>query len=650
VSDAARAPRAREAHLPALDGLRGLAVAAVFLFHCGVPWMAGGFLGVSTFFTLSGFLITALLRAEWQARGRIDLGRFWERRVRRLVPAGLLVVAAVLVLAPWLADGGQRRTLPADARAALFYWANWHYAAAPASYADLFEAPSLLLHTWSLGVEAQFYLVFPLLVALAARWRGRVGVGLAVSTLGLASALATVWAARGPDPFDRVYYGTDTRALELLVGAVVALLPARLGPRADGTVRTGVVVAGTLALAGQVALWTTTTMAAPWVTRGGLGTYAIGSALVVLAALEPRSPVRALLSWAPLRRLGEISYGFYLLHWPIVLWLTPERIDCPPFATNVLRAALTVLLASASYRWLEAPIRERRWWPGRRVLAPAALASCVLGALTVALPVPARDPVFAELERASAASNAGDAGGASHPDAVRYAVFGDSTAAPTARAFETWIRSDPGGPRFAKRAGRIRLGCGIMGPAERRDVTVPEGHRCPDVVAGWAERVRAGEVDLALVQTGAWESREHALRPGGAVLAPGDPEFDAHLRRQIERVVDALADAGAAVVWVLAPHIAAGKPLASGGTRLPPGLRDPARIDRYNAAVREIAATRSGRLATVDLSAVLAAQPGGEASPDARPDGMHLTTEAADRLAPTLGPAIAAAYEALRSR
>jgi hypothetical protein len=189
-----------------------------------------------------------------------------------------------------------------------------------------------------------------------------------------------------------------------------------------------------------------------------------------------------------------------------------------------------------------------------------------------------------------------------------------------------------------------------MGPAERRDVTGPEGHRWPDVGAGWVERVRAGEVDLALVQTGAWESREHALRPGGAVLAPGDPEFDAHLRRQIERVVDALADAGAAVVWVLAPHIAAGKPLASGGTRLPPGLRDPARIDRYNAAVREIAATRSGRLATVDLSAMLAAQPGGEASPDARPDGMHLTTEAADRLAPTLGPAIAAAYEALRSR
>lgn len=390
-----RGRRPRAAHLPALDGLRGLTVAAVFLFHCGVPWMSGGFLGVSTFFTLSGFLITALLRAEWQIRGRVDLGRFWERRVRRLVPAGVVAVAAVLVLAPWLGDDGQRRTLPGDARAALFYWANWHFAAAPTSYADLFEAPSLLLHTWSLGVEAQFYLVFPLLMMLAARWRGRVGMGLAVSTLGLGSALACVWVSRGADAFDRVYYGTDTRALELLVGAVAALLPGRLAPRADGTTRMGVVVAGTLALAGQVALWTATTMSAPWVTRGGLGTYALGSTLVILAALEPRSPVRTLLAWAPLCRLGEISYGVYLLHWPIVLWLTPEGTGLSPFATNCLRAALTVLLAGASYRWIEAPVREGRWWPRGRVFVPAVLSSVILAAMTAALPVPAVDPVNA---------------------------------------------------------------------------------------------------------------------------------------------------------------------------------------------------------------------------------------------------------------
>ena len=567
--------------------------------------------------------------------------------MRRLVPAAVLVVAGVLLLAPWFGDAGQRRGLPADAFSALVYAANWHFARSGVSYAALFDAPSLLLHFWSLGVEGQFYLVFPLVMVVAARRGGWHAMGLAASTLGLASALATAWLAHRPDAFDRVYYGTDTRSLELLVGAVAALLAVRLAPRAPGRVRTGVALAGTVALVVQVLAWTTTTMWTPWVARGGLGTYAVGSALVVLAAVEPGGPVRRLLAWGPLRRLGEISYGAYLLHWPIVLWLTPERTGLSPAATHALRAALTIVLAEASYRWLERPVRVSRWWPGRRVFAAAALASIAVVAASRAVPVPAPEPLFAELDASSERANAARDAPAG-PDAIRYAVFGDSTAAPTARAFETWAASDAQGARFAFVAGRVRLGCGLMGPAERRDVTVPTGKSCPDVVPEWAARVRAGDVGLAIVQTGAWETREHVFAPGGALQRPGDPEFDAHLRRQMERAMDALTAAGATVVWMVVPHLGPGKQLGNGKLRLPAELRDPARIDRYNALLREVAAARADRVALVDLPSVLATLPGGVLDVEARPDGMHLTTAAADALAGKVGPAIAAAYDSVR--
>jgi len=212
--------------LPGLEGLRGVALAAVLFFHGGFSWAKGGFLGVSTFFTLSGFLITMLLIWEFSTEGRIRLRRFWGRRYRRLMPASLLCLTGVVVFGWLVATPGQLVTLRGDVLASLLYVANWRFIVTQQSYAQVFSAPSPVLHFWSLAIEEQFYLVFPLVVAAvlalahgSRRALGAVLTVLAVGSLGLMWVLYTP----GQDP-SRVYYGTGTRAFELLLGALLAIV------------------------------------------------------------------------------------------------------------------------------------------------------------------------------------------------------------------------------------------------------------------------------------------------------------------------------------------------------------------------------------------------------------------------------------------
>ncbi|MSY22851.1 MAG: acyltransferase family protein, partial [Actinobacteria bacterium] len=213
--------------VPALDGLRGLAVAAVVLYHAEFKVMIGGYLGVSTFFTLSGFLITTLLINESARNGSVALGAFWGRRFRRLLPASLATLALVATLFAWLvATADQRATMQGDIIASVFDVANWHFIFQGASYGDLFVAPSPVLHFWSLAIEEQFYLVFPVLLVLlwrVSKARLRV-IGLTLGALALCSA-ALPWIFTMSK--DRIYFGTDTRAAELLLGGVLAVVLSR---------------------------------------------------------------------------------------------------------------------------------------------------------------------------------------------------------------------------------------------------------------------------------------------------------------------------------------------------------------------------------------------------------------------------------------
>ena len=379
------APMTAMPYLPALDGLRGLAVIGAILFHGGFTWARGGFLGVSTFFVLSGFLITNLLVREWDNGGTIRLGRFWIRRLRRLLPAALLALALVALLWWQLGTAEQLAKLRWDMLAALAYVANWRFYFAGTSYAELFSAPSPLQHFWSLAIEEQFYLLFPPAVIALLRAGGRRLLATGVCTA-ITVAILLQFGLGGD--FDRIYYGTDSRAAELLIGALLALWwsnPSRQAPGRgeqagkESTRFLTVDIAGIAALAGMFWSWGAVTNTSGVLARGGLPAYALLTAVIIYAASRPGWVARCL-SLRPLRWIGLISYGLYLYHWPVFLILDDHRLGWSAAPLFALRMAVTTLIAVASFHLLEMPIRRGQVFK----TDPAALRAALAGALVVA--------------------------------------------------------------------------------------------------------------------------------------------------------------------------------------------------------------------------------------------------------------------------
>jgi peptidoglycan/LPS O-acetylase OafA/YrhL len=399
-------------HAPALDGLRAFAVAGVLLYHGGVAWMPGGFLGVDVFFVLSGYLITSLLLAEWGASRKIDLKRFWLRRARRLLPAAVLVIlVSLVVVAVFLPDDAAR--MRGDALASLFYVNNWHAILADHSYFAAFDRPSLLQHLWSLAVEEQFYLLWPIALGAGLVLLGRMRLVGVIAALALGSALLMGWIYEpGHDP-TRVYFGTDTHALPLLAGALLAFAwpLGRLGtaPPARGA-RAIIDAVAAVALLGLIVAMTQWHDYDPALYPAGIALAALLSAGLIAAVVHPESRVGRGLGVAPLRWVGDRSYGIYLWHWPVMVLTRPD-LDVPWSLWLLVPAQIlvTVALAAASYRWLEMPVRrgelqerikgwmERRPPRGRLAVAGAGAATCVAAfAWVAALPAPqsrARPPL-----------------------------------------------------------------------------------------------------------------------------------------------------------------------------------------------------------------------------------------------------------------
>ena len=364
-------------HFPGLNGIRALSVLAIIAFHSGLSWIPGGYYGVDAFFVLSGFLITALLLAEWGDSGRIDLRRFWGRRARRLLPALFLLVAVVGVVMATLPDVFSTPGAFESAFWTVFYGSNWYLVHAGVPYFSLSSQPLPWTHTWSLAIEEQFYLLWPIVffavLGLGAR-RGRVGrarrrrrlhILFLLACLG-ALASAALMRYLAPHGYDaRAYYGTDTRAQALLVGAAVSVGitlwgKAVWGPRAM-RLASGLAIAGVV---GTAALWATTTETSTFAFRGGFLAASLAAGAVVLGCVvAPRSLVVRLLDLPPLPQLGRISYGMYLWYWPVLL-VTSGRLHWDPYELFALRVVLTVALAALSYEFVEKPVRYgalRRW-------------------------------------------------------------------------------------------------------------------------------------------------------------------------------------------------------------------------------------------------------------------------------------------------
>ncbi len=361
-------------YAPGLDGLRALAVSAVVLYHLGLPWARGGLLGVGVFFTLSGYLITDLLL------GGQRLGSFWAARARRLLPALLVLLAVVPV---WVAVAGPHSPgLGRSVGGALLYVSNWQLVFGGVSYFDRFAAPRPLDHLWSLAVEEQFYLVWPLLLALVRK-------RLALLTLALAAASATEMALLYHPGFDasRIYYGTDTRAFELLIGALLAMVwpTARLQPRVPAGARRLLDATGIAALAGIGVLVWRTDEYSPFLYPTGFVLLSIATAVLVAVLVHPAARLGRLLGAGPLRWLGVRSYAIYLWHLPILALTTPAGDHSVHLTRAALQAGATVGAAALSWHFVEAPIRYRRL-PNLRPLAvlvpAAAIAAVTLGATT----------------------------------------------------------------------------------------------------------------------------------------------------------------------------------------------------------------------------------------------------------------------------
>ena len=368
-------------HVPSLDGLRGVAVASVVVYHLWPAVLPGGFIGVDVFFVLSGFLLTSLLVREVDATGKIRLGRFFVRRTRRLLPAMLLMLTTLAIYAAAWANTVELERLRRHGLAALLYAANWLFISDGTTYTDVVAGVSPLRHVWSLSIEEQFYVMLAGAIALAAAFtatRRYVIVGSVV--LGAVSALWMIILSINGSSVDRLYFGADTRAQALLIGA--ALGATLRGVPVAGSRRTSAVAL--LSVAVLIVVSATASESSTWMYRGGFALTALAAGMVIVGA--PATPwIRQALEWRPLRLLGIISYGVYLWHWPVLVILDEARLGLDGSAHRLVVLAVTLIVATLSYRLVERPIRAgaigRRW--GNRSLTFGPTATVAVAGLLV---------------------------------------------------------------------------------------------------------------------------------------------------------------------------------------------------------------------------------------------------------------------------
>ncbi len=586
-------------HIPAFDGIRAVALIAMLLFHGGISWMPGGALGVDVFFVLSGFLITALLVRERDRSGRIALGQFYLRRARRLLPGLFLLLIFVAVV--WgLLLTVKTPGLRGDELSTLFYGANWRFALSGQGYFEHFTAPSPLRHTWSLAVEEQFYLIWPLAVIwLLSRRRSipRWAVSLVALAfvVTLVESLAGVWT-------DRLYYGTDTRAIPLLLGSALGAWYARhpAGAVLGSQARRWLQLVGVVGAAGIGYAFTVVHGDSEALYRGGFVLVALTVVILMAAvALVPDGWLAPLLSWQPLCYIGVISYGLYLWHWPLFLLITHERTGLGVPALLAVRLVCTAVAAVVSYHFIELPIRERRWrLPRPKVLAPVALVALV-GVLVAATPAPG--PANGVTEPAvntdvGAPAPAGDS---------RILFVGDSMAVSLADAL---ARSE--GPYKIRIANAGLLGCGIALGSPRRFRGTDSSD--PSFCKAWpklrGEALAADKPDLSVALVGEWEVMDRKWGEPGQPkrwVHIGEPAYDRYLAGQLDLLITTMTSGGTPLVLLTTPCRAYDEQPDGG----PWPESTTTRLEQFNQLQREAAARHPGLVTVVDFGAMIC--PGG---------------------------------------
>jgi peptidoglycan/LPS O-acetylase OafA/YrhL len=629
-------------YMPALDGLRAVSILGVLLYHGGFSWAGGGVISVNVFFVLSGFLITTLLLKEWERSNTIKLLSFWARRARRLLPALFLLLAGIAVYIWIFAPGGTQGEFRGDALSTLFYFGNWHQIASGQSYFALVSAPSPVLHTWSLAIEEQFYVVWPLVVLGLMKLWGSTRVLLTVAVVG-AVASATEMALLfhpGMDP-SRLYYGTDTRAQDILVGAVVALVLLHRQPSENRPGRAAWSWVGAIAMGVYAWEWFTVTGSSNWLYRGGFLLCDVAVGVVILAVtLAPRGlPARGL-SVRPLTYIGRISYGLYLWHWPVFLVVDNARTGLIGWELFVVRCAITFVIAVASWYLVEQPVRKMgfgalRAWSWTAIGAGATAGLLLLSgagsaATSGVISLGPGDPQarFAAFKVVQFPKD-------SH--LIRVLFVGDSLALYTGYNLSYYAA------RYGIIiGGRAQSGCGIATtePYNAHGTVQDSIAPCKQEPALWQSAVDTLHPKVVAVVVGWWETMDRMYQ--GRWQHLGDPAFDAYETAKFEQAVSILSSRGAHVALMTAPYFDTGE--QPDGQPWPED--SPQRVKILNRIIESVAARHPGVVSVVPLGKIL--------SPDGHftwkihgqtvrlPDGIH-TTKAAGRLeAPIILPELAA--------
>ena len=653
-------PRARLAHMPALDGMRGLfVILGPLAYHFAPYWVPGGIIGIDLFFVLSSFLIISIALNEWDNTGRIDMKGYGARRVRRLMPALVLTFVLTALWTATFLDPAQISKWTAGTVGAMSWMANWKEIFAHTNYFDAsqYSNPQPFRHVWSFAIEEQFYLFAPFFVVFGLKYLNRAWIaGLAIA----GTIVSAVWMSVVFDPNDastvsRAYYGTDTRAFALLIGIAMAVVCAWWGQPRTRWGHHLTQFLGLAATVGFFVLMFTISEKTAWMFEyGGFLLVAVLAVLMTRAVSAPTGWLHWMYNNRFLRWAGRLGFGLYLYHWFVFIVVDSNKdADQPGLNTwqdLLLGFGLTFVIAWASYKYIERPFVKGLWRGWRFAFTMAvgfALAiSLLLFANTVRAPslATASGPLqtgaeatsIPLLEDAQCVNPAGS-------DPVKVLVVGDSVMRQIGQALKDWCSRNPGQLEVYSDA---HLGCGTTRGGEKRyeegpgdmgavcatwaDPVDPETVSQTEVVS-WITSVQTYEPDVVLSYASSWDSIDRKVpQLGDEWVKPGDAPYDAYVQSEYTEALDVLSSTGADVAWMISPHLNRSS-----------DYNDPARIDRLNALVLPLVEALPDHT-LIDYPAYLGPT-GGDTDRSIRDDGVHIRKDKLATVADWLAPQVVAA-------
>lgn len=604
---------------PGLDGLRAIAVLGVMAYHEPNLAMAGGFLGVDLFFVLSGFLITGLLLDEHRRSGTVSLRSFWNRRGRRLLPALAAMLLAVVVATTLLGDVDQRRDLPGGLLSAVFYVSNWNLIAQHQSYFDQFTSLSPLQHLWSLAIEEQFYLLWPIVVIACLSRSRKLLIGVTAVASVTSIGLMAFFLGEG-DP-SRSYYGTDTRAFALLIGALGALFAWHLRPSGRRTFFAGIL--GLVALAGAFLFINDSDR---WMYRGGFVAFAF-VALGVIILASGNTIVSKVMAHPILRKIGFLSYALYLWHWPIRVFATDVRMHLPDTPAGRVAGIAIRLTLTFGMAWLSMELIERWFRRSQLGVARFGIGWLGIGAVLVGLALLAAPSSGSTIDTSiglnQSAIRARTLSTPYDPTRPSLLIVGDSVAI----TLDNGVRQvvDP----KVSVVGGSELGCALLQSPKAMTFDgrwSEAGTECPDHDDYWSKLIEAQNPDVVILLAGAWDL--YTRDWGNGPVAPGDREFDQNYRNAIDATLKVLSAKGAEVIVLTTPCFEPGP-----GERAGP-QHDIRRVQRIAQLQRDAVDTLNNSQPQVQASIVdlqsITCDNGFTENRDGvawRPDGVHFSID-----------------------